>query len=336
MPDLPAQPAADVTEVSLPPEGVAPAIADALTGYLAHLGHERRLSNHTVRAYRHDVIRFLGFVAEHMGEQVTPRLLNSLTAADYRAWLAWLMRPPKPLAPASVARARSGVHGFLLHLTRHHGLRHVGLGTLRRARLPKRAPRPLSTEQARAVLDAPESEADGWRALQDRAVFLLLYGAGLRINEALSLNRSDITPHSEVLRIRGKGDKERLVPLLAPVREGIARYLEAAPEGRPGSPLFVGARGRRLGARAVQRRLQEIRARLGLPESATPHALRHSFATHLLEAGSDLRVLQELLGHARLSTTQRYTEVADPLLRETFERAHPRARHARPATPQDP
>ncbi len=332
----PAQPGTDGTENPLLPEGTAASITDGLAGYLVHLGRERRLSHHTVTAYRHDIRRFLGFVTEHMGEPASLEILDSLTASDYRAWLAFLMRPPRPLGPASVARARSSVHGFLIHLVRHHGLRNVGLSSLRRARVPRRAARPLSTEQARAVIRAPRSEEAGWRSLQDQAVFLLLYGAGLRINEALSLNRSDIQPHSDVLRIRGKGEKERLVPLLAPVREGLERHLAAAPHGRPDEPLFVSRRGRRLGARAVQRRMQELRAGLGLPESATPHALRHSFATHLLEAGSDLRVLQELLGHARLSTTQRYTEVADPRLRETFERTHPRARYTCTDEPREP
>ena len=265
-------------------------------------------------------------MAEHTGETVSVAALDALAPADYRAWLAHLMRPPQPLAPASVARARSGVQGFLLHLARHHGLRRVSLRMLRPARVPRRAPRPLGVDQAQAVIDASAAPAAGWQALRDQAIVLLLYGAGLRVNEALSLDRSDVGPGRDVLHVRGKGEKERQVPLLAPVREGIERYLAAAPDGAAGDPLFLGARGRRLGARAVQQRLQEIRARLGLPDTATPHALRHSFATHLLEGGSDLRVLQELLGHARLSTTQRYTEVADPQLRATFERTHPRAR----------
>ncbi len=307
-------------------EGIAPEIADGLTGYLTHLQQERRLSEHTVTAYRHDITRFLRFVGEHAGATVNLDLLDSLTAADYRAWLAYLMRPPRPLAPASVARARSSVQGFLVHLARHQGLRRISLRSLRPARVPKRAPRPLGVKQVQAVIDESGPASAGWQDLRDQAVFLLLYGAGLRINEALSLNRSDVTRKRDVLRVVGKGEKERLVPLLAPVREGIERYLAAAPDGSPDDPLFLGARGRRLGARAVQRRMQEIRARLGLPDSATPHALRHSFATHLLEGGSDLRVLQELLGHARLATTQRYTEVADPQLRDTFERTHPRAK----------
>ncbi len=309
-----------------PMDGIAEPVVDGLSGYLTHLHHERRLSDHTVTAYRHDITRFLRFVVEHTGETVGLEVLDTLAPADYRAWLAYLMRPPRPLAPASVARARSSVLGFLVHLARHHGLQHVSLRTLRPARVPKRAPRPLGVNQVQAVIDASAAPADGWQALRDQAILLLLYGAGLRINEALSLNRSDVGRGREVLHIRGKGEKERLVPLLALVREGIERYLAAVPDGAPGDPLFLGARGRRLGARAVQRRLQEIRAQLGLPDTATPHALRHSFATHLLEGGSDLRVLQELLGHARLSTTQRYTEVADPQLRATFERTHPRAR----------
>ena len=307
-------------------DGIAEPVVDGLSGYLAHLHRERRLSDHTVDAYRRDITRFLRFVAEHTGETVSVAALDALAPADYRAWLAHLMRPPRPLAPASVARARSGVLGFLVHLTRHHGLRRVSLRTLRPARVPRRAPRPLGVGQVEAVIDASAAPAAGWQALRDQAVVLLLYGAGLRINEALSLNRSDVGPGRDVLHVRGKGEKERQVPLLAPVREGIERYLAAAPDGAAGDPLFLGARGRRLGARAVQRRLQEIRVRLGLPDTATPHALRHSFATHLLEGGSDLRVLQELLGHVRLSTTQRYTEVADPQLRATFERTHPRAR----------
>ena len=307
-------------------DGLAANVVDGLSSYLEHLDHERRLSRHTLTAYRHDITRFLRFVAEHTGETVSLATLESLAPADYRAWLAQLTRAPKPMAPASIARARSGVQGFLLHLSRHHGLRGTSLGKLRPARVPKRAPKPLGVGQVQAVIDACAPVEAGWEGLRDQAILLLLYGAGLRINEALSLNRADVTRHRDVLRVQGKGDKERMVPLLAPVRAGIDQYLRAAPKGHPHDPLFVGKRGGRLGARVVQRRMQELRTRLALPDTATPHALRHSFATHLLEGGSDLRVLQELLGHARLSTTQRYTEVADPHLRETFERTHPRAK----------
>ncbi len=307
-------------------EGVSDEVAAALKGYLDHLRQERRLSRHTLAAYRHDTGRFLRFMAEHLGDTVSLAAIDALAPADYRAWLAELARPPKPLAAASVARARSSVQGFLVYLTRHHGLGGVGLRRLRPVRVPARDPKPLDEASVQAVIDAAAPPADGWEGLRDQAVLLLLYGAGLRISEALSLNRADVAGNQDVLRIAGKGDKERMVPLLAPVREGIDRYLAALPDGQPEDPLFLGKRGGRLGARAVQRCMQNLRARLSLPTTATPHALRHSFATHLLEGGSDLRVLQELLGHARLSTTQRYTAVADPLLRETFERTHPRAR----------
>lgn len=313
-------------------EGVADEVAAELARHLGHLAGERRLSGHTLSAYESDLRRFLAFIAGHLGARVGFAELDGLAVADYRAWLASLARPPRPLAPASIARARAAVRGFIRHLLRAGRTKNAAFAKLRSPRLRRRPPRPVSPGEAEAVIGEAGSARPGWEGIRDRTLFLLLYGAGLRIGEALGLLRADAAPGRRTLRVRGKGNKFREVPLIDPVRRGLDQWLEASPASAPRDPLFVGARGGRLGPRTVQRRMKEIRAALALPDSATPHALRHSFATHLLEGGSDLRVLQELLGHARLATTERYTAVADRQLVETYGRTHPRARIRRGRT----
>lgn len=306
-------------------EGAADEVAAEFARYLDHLAGERRVSRHTLAAYESDIRRFLGFVSGHLGARAGFAEIDGLAVADYRAWLADLARPPRPLAPASIARARSAVRGFTRHLERAGRANGAAFRKLRAPRMPKRAPRPVSPDEAAAVIREAGDARPGWEGVRDRTLFLLLYGAGLRIGEALSLRRADAAPGRRALRVHGKGGKKREIPLLDPVRRGLDEWLEAAPASDPGGPLFVGARGGPLGARAAQKRMKEIRASLSLPDSATPHALRHSFATHLLEGGSDLRALQELLGHAGLATTERYTAVVDRQMLETYERTHPRA-----------
>ena len=307
----------------------APDLARAVQAWLDNLADERRLSAHTIAAYRRDLGDFLGFLAEHEGRAPDLAALARLSVRDLRAWLA--RRAGESRARTSTARALSVVRVFFRHLEREGVAVSPALALVRGPRIPRGVPRPLSQGQAKAVvdLDARSAGAPDWVARRDAAVLLLLYGCGLRIGEALGLDRADApaadgTLHS--LMIAGKGNKQRLVPVLPVVAEAIADYLAACPHPlEPGDPLFVGVRGRRLQPRLVQHTMARLRGALGLPASATPHALRHSFATHLLAGGGDLRTIQELLGHASLSTTQRYTEVDEAGLMAAYTAAHPRA-----------
>ena len=290
---------------------------------------ERRVSAHTIAAYRSDLAQFLVFLAEHLGQPPELATLAAARTGDLRAWLA--QRRLGGAGTPSVARALSAVRGFLRYLDRQ-GLAHNAAVTgLRGPRRPHGVPKPLAVDEAIELTDlALGAEQPDWQALRDHAVLLLLYGCGLRIGEALALAPADIPTGAHAgstLRVTGKGRKQRDVPILPTVLDAIANYRRACPHDLDShGPLFIGARGRRLGARAVQKRVETLRAQLGLPATATPHALRHSFATHLLGAGGDLRAVQELLGHASLSTTQRYTEVDATRLMQVYDAAHPRAR----------
>lgn len=304
-------------------------LAAAIASWEDWLVDERRASAHTVAAYGRDLSGFLDFLADHLGGEACLVDLANLRAADFRAWLA--RRAKEGLKRTSIARALSVVRGFFRFLERRGHLTNPALATVRTPRLPRTVPRPLAEGDALEVVAEAGSglgkpaEA-GWVARRDIAVFTLLYGCGLRISEALALARR-MAPLDETLTVVGKGRKERRLPVLPAVRRAVDDYLTACPfEPGPDGPLFLGVQGRRLGAREVQRRMQALRGRLGLPDSATPHALRHSFATHLLAGGGDLRAIQELLGHASLSTTQRYTAVDASRLRAVYDAAHPRAR----------
>ena len=294
----------------------------------AWLAGERRASAHTVAAYGRDLACFLDFLTEHFGEMPGLASFARLSPADYRAYLAY--RAAR-VERASVARGLSVVRGFVRFLERRGLASSPALLVLRAPKLPHSVPKPLSVADAAEMIEAPAETAanapgSAWQARRDIAVLTLLYGCGLRISEALGLRRGE-APQGDQIRITGKGRKERIVPVLPAVRQAIADYLAACPYVLAAdAPLFVGARGGPLGARLVQRRMATLRALLGLPETATPHALRHSFATHLLGAGGDLRAIQELLGHASLSTTQRYTSVETERLLAVYEAAHPRAR----------
>jgi integrase/recombinase XerC len=299
----------------------------ALRDWLAYLENERRSSPRTVRAYGDNVSWYLDFLQQHRGEAVSQADLGGVQASELRAYLAFRRSGDHPLSPRSLSQALSSIRSFHRWLDRRCGVANDALALVRGPRVKPGAPRPVSEDQAAGlILEAADDEdRSPWEAARDEAVLTLLYGCGLRISEALSLKRSD-APLRESLRVIGKGSKERVVPVLPVVREAVDAYLAALPFTLgPTEPLFRAKRGGPLGPRPVQALMQRLRGRLGLPASATPHALRHSFATHLLGAGADLRSIQELLGHASLSTTQRYTAVDAAGLLAIYEKAHPRA-----------
>jgi len=293
--------------------------------WLAWLAGERRASPHTVAAYGRDLAFFLDFLNEHTAELPSLALLERLRAADFRGWLAYRTR--QRAERTSLARGLSVVRSFVRFLQRRGLVGATTLSALRAPKLPLSVPKPLSVADATGAVEAAGALArSSWQGKRDTAVLALLYGCGLRLSEALGLRRG-AAPRGAVLAITGKGGKQRLLPVLPAVREAVTDYLAECPHplDRDG-PLFVGARGGALHPRLVQGRMTALRGWLGLPETATPHALRHSFATHLLGAGGDLRAIQELLGHASLSTTQRYTAVETQQLLAVYDAAHPRAR----------
>jgi integrase/recombinase XerC len=301
-------------------------LADAARGeFLEWLAHERRGSALTVEAYGADLASFLGFLTRHLGGEPDLGALAALRGADFRAWLAWEANEGR--GNATRARHLAAVRSFFRWLARQHGVENAQVRILATPRARKPLPRALTAEQARDVADDIGSLSDSSaQAARDVALFTLLYGCGLRIAEALALNVADAPrPGGEApLRVTGKGSKQRLVPVLPAVREAVGAWLRLHPRPTPDAPLFLGARGGRLDPAVAQRTLRHYRRLAGLPEHATPHALRHSFATHLLAGGGDLRAIQELLGHANLSTTQRYTAVDTARLMEVWQRTHPR------------
>ncbi|MGD9507587.1 MAG: tyrosine recombinase XerC [Geminicoccaceae bacterium] len=299
-----------------------------LDGWRQWLASERRLAVLTRHGYEDDLTGFLRFMAGHKGGQIQVADLAGLGLPDLRAWLA--RRHTDGYARTSTARAMAAVRGFFRYADRRHGLHNPAVQAVRTPRLPHRVPRPLPEVDARELIDSARTEArEGWVGLRDAALLLVLYGAGLRIGEALALDRESVGADPlalRALRVHGKGAKERLIPVLPVVAAALAAYLDACPTPPlPHEPLFKGVRGGRLQQGVVQKLVRQLRIGLGLPETATPHALRHSFATHLLGSGADLRAIQELLGHASLSTTQGYTEVDARRLLALYARAHPRA-----------
>jgi integrase/recombinase XerC len=312
--------AAPLTAASLSADG-----ARAL--WLEHLAHERRASPRTLEAYGFASARYIAFLERHRGEALTVRGLSEVTAGDVRAWLAHLRSGNHPLAPRSLSQALSAIRTFHRFLDLRLDTPNAAIGLVRGPRVRPGAPRPVTEDQARGLIAEPglDPDRDGWEVVRDQAVLTLLYGCGLRISEAMSLTRSD-APLGDSLRITGKGSKMRIVPVLPAVRAAVDAYLAELPFTlEPDAALFRARRGGPLSPRHVQATVQALRGRLGLADSATPHALRHSFATHLLGAGADLRSIQELLGHASLSTTQRYTEVDAARLLSAYASAHPRA-----------
>ena len=292
--------------------------------WLSALKHERRASPNTLRAYGDDVGRFLAFQRGHLGGPVTEQALKKLRPADIRAFIA--TRRSEGLGAGGVQRALAAIRGFYKFLAREGILENAAPRAVRTPRLKRGLPRPLSeTDAQRAIDEAGEHDVE-WLGARDAALLTLLYGAGLRISEALSLKRGDV-PLAETLTILGKGRKERVVPVLPLLRDAIGDYAAKIPfTAAPSAPLFLSRRGKPMSAREAQGLMQKLRGRLGLTERATPHALRHSFATHLLQGGGDLRSVQELLGHASLSTTQTYTAIDMRQLMETYQNAHPRGK----------
>jgi integrase/recombinase XerC len=308
----------------------APDLAEQVALWRDWLAHERRASKHTLDGYGRDLGEFCRFLTLHHGAPPGLATLDRLARTDVRAWLA--ERSRRGLAASSTARALSTVRGFFAWLMRRRRIDNSVLSALRNPRLPRAVPKALTAGEALETVTAVGELSDSdWIARRDVAVLTLLYGAGLRVGEAVALERGQVPKPGPgggaSLTITGKGNKQRMVPLLPVVVEAIGDYLAACPwQGDARAPLFRGARGGRLSPRLVQLQMQRLRPLLGLPESATPHALRHSFATHLLAGGGDLRTIQELLGHASLSTTQRYTAVDAAALLAVYDRAHPRAR----------
>jgi integrase/recombinase XerC len=300
---------------------------DSFKAWLDWLEHERRSSPRTLEAYSRCVSTWLGFLANHRGEETTTADLGGVTAAELRAYLASRRQGDSPLGPRSLNQALAAIRSFHGWLDRRCGVANAQLGLVRGPRQAASLPRPVNEDQARGLLDETGADPDQepWETARDRAVLTLLYGCGLRISEGLSLTRAQ-APLSDSLRILGKGSKTRIVPVLAAVRSAVDAYVAAMPFALgPNELLFRAKRGGPLSPRHVQATVQRLRGRLGLPDSATPHALRHSFATHLLGAGADLRSIQELLGHASLSTTQKYTAVDAARLLGAYAKAHPRA-----------
>lgn len=299
---------------------------DCLALFLAHLSGERRLAEKTVQAYQRDIGDFLGFITGHIGKDPKLRDLIDLKVTDFRAYLAHRRRGDKALSNSSIGRHLSALRTFFRYIERRWDTRNDALALIKGPRAKRPLPKALSVTGAQQMMEGginPDREA--WIEARNVAVMSLLYGAGLRISEALSLTPSQ-TPLGDGLVITGKGGKSRLVPILPVVAEAVARYQSLCPFiVAPDAPLFRGARGGVLNPRIIQGEMQILRAAFGLPDSATPHALRHSFATHLLAGGGDLRTIQQLLGHASLSTTQRYTDVDGAALIRVHKAAHPRA-----------
>ena len=295
-------------------------IKQLIAQWQSWLLNERRYSPHTLDAYSRDLSGFFDFAAEHLGKVPETADLAKLEVRDFSAYLS--QRAARHIDKSSLARELSTLKNFFKWLARYDILRNPALSVIRTPRRAKVLPKALEVNDTFNVIDEAQNLAsNSWQGLRDTAIFTLLYGCGLRISEALSLNVGDIG-NNDFLRIKGKGNKERIVPLLPVVVENINKYLAECPyQPKQGEPLFLGARGDRLVPRIIQRQMQKIRAYLGLPDNLTPHALRHSFATHLLAEGTDLRSIQELLGHASLTTTQRYTDVQIETLKKEYDKA---------------
>ena len=296
----------------------------ALDAFYAHLAGERRLAARTLDAYRRDLDGFAAFLGLHLGCEPALCDLATLRASDFRAWMADRRRGG--LSARSLARELSAVRTFFSYARRRWSLENAALSLIEGPKFARSKPRPVSEAAARELIAGTgHRDGRGWVQARDSAVLLLLYGCGLRISEALGLTGRD-HPLGETLRITGKGGKIREVPVLPAIAEAVAAYVGACPfDGGPDAPLFVSARGNAFGARAAQRLVESLRLELSLPAHVTPHALRHAFATHLLGNGADLRAIQELLGHASLSTTQRYTNVDEAHLLRLHRETHPRS-----------
>ena len=307
-------------------------VAAELARWRSQLANERRMSPKTCEAYERDVRQFLAFLCEHLGGRVTLPRLARLAPADIRAFMA--ARRGEGISGRSLARGLAGARSFARFIERNGSGKVGALFAVRSPKIAKTLPKPLTIASARSVTQSEVragEDREPWIFARDAAVLGLLYGSGLRISEALSLKRKEVPAPGlgDTITVTGKGNKRRMVPVLRPVLDLVADYVALCPSVlAPDGPLFIGAKGGPLSARIVQLTMERLRGLLGLAETATPHALRHSFATHLLARGGDLRSIQELLGHASLSTTQIYTAVDSERLLEVYRNAHPRAQKA--------
>ncbi len=306
---------------------VSPDVKTEIARWLDYLGAERRMSGKTLEAYERDAGQLLSFLAEHMGGAPTLKQLAKLTPADVRAFMA--ARREAGAGNRSLMRGLAGARSFARFLERNGKGKVAALSAVRTPKLPRSLPKPVAADAAKRMMDIELRAGEvrePWVVARDAAVLGLLYGAGLRISEALGLARKDFDRGIDALTVIGKGNKTRMVPVLPQVARLVADYVALCPHDLPpDGPLFIGSRGGPLSPRVVQLTMARLRGALGLPDSATPHALRHSFATHLLARGGDLRAIQELLGHASLSTTQIYTAVDAERLLDVYKTAHPRA-----------
>jgi integrase/recombinase XerC len=303
---------------------IAPALTDALGAWLSGQRALAGAAENTLKAYQADVLTFLAFMTQHNGGSQGLAPIARVTVRDMRAWMAH--ERGRGVGARSLARSLSAVKSFYRWLAEREGFEPTAVLSTRSPKFQRKLPRPLEEKAASEIISTVELQArDPWVAARDAAVVTLLYGCGLRISEALALTGSDV-PLPEVLRIVGKGGKERIVPVIDAARDAVNAYLELCPYTlADDTPIFRAIRGGALSPRAIQKVMEQARLQLGLPATATPHAMRHSFATHLLAAGGDLRAIQELLGHASLSTTQAYTAVDAAHLMSVYEKAHPKA-----------
>jgi len=302
----------------------SPAAVDALRTWLDQQKAINGAAANTITAYQTDVLGFLAFMTEHKGQAQGLGALAQISLPEMRSWMAH--ERGRGVGARSLARSLSAVKSFYRWLSEREGFEPTAVLSTRAPKFHKKLPRPLAPDAAAQVIDLMDAQPkEDWVLARDTAVMTLLYGCGLRISEALSLTMAE-TPLGEVLRIKGKGGKERIVPVLPAARDAVANYMNLYPGILTApDPIFRGVRGKPLSPRAIQKSMADVRMQLGLPASATPHAMRHSFATHLLNAGGDLRAIQELLGHASLSTTQAYTAVDTARLMEVYAMAHPKA-----------
>jgi len=300
-------------------------IEDAFTNWLGNLKEVRNLSDNTLISYKHDVKSFLEFIDTHTGSEISIKYLNDMKISDFRSFLSYLRN--KDISSTSIARIISSLKSFFNYLLNTNLIESTVIQSLRTPKQKKSLPRPISSELAiETIKHAQDMEKEKWIGMRNKSILMLLYGCGLRISEALNLNFEDIN-ENDYLIIQGKGNKERMVPLMDYVKNDIENYIHECPKNfMKDDPLFVGKRLDRLSPRIIQYVLEKIRHNLSLPETATPHALRHSFATHLLDSGGDLRTIQELLGHSSLSTTQKYTKVETEKLYDAYSKTHPLAK----------
>lgn len=300
-------------------------VVDAMTKWQAWLRNEKRASVHTADSYQFDLMNLFEFLSLHKGYPISLDILSKLKLQDFRGWLAH--NANSDIKASSRARSVAGIRNFFRWLDRSGKLHNPAVEQLKLPKSERRLPRPVSETEAEEIVTLSKNiSTENWIGLRDKALFTLLYGAGLRISEALAITGADLSQKNRIT-VTGKGNKQRVVPVLPIVAEALEKYLAACPYAfETKNPIFIGARGEKLNPAVAQRHLRQLRKQLNLPDNVTPHALRHSFATHMLAAGADLRSLQELLGHSSLSTTQLYTKVDAQQLAKTYHATHPRAR----------